>query len=191
MYTIRGQIIDTLYRNSNCTGKQRTLPRNNRYSIYFHFTELTASFLIAFSMNTLEVMGGVMSLMLHELSTNVELQEKLRNNDKVEFDLEGIPHLNLEKMSRSTLTDSLIRSKILFLTFYYMEFCLHCDVFESREEGSLSLSLSHRVGTSSGCTEISRNKSAHSCLGQTPVTIISFTALFVNSLLNYKLFLPP
>lgn len=86
------------------------------YFTFSYFTELTASFLIVFTVNMVEVMGGVMSLMLHKLSMDIEVQEKIRNNDKIEFNLEGVPHLSLENINRLTFTDTLIESKnIIYL----------------------------------------------------------------------------
>lgn len=65
----------------------------------------------------LEILSGTMSLLLHDLAKDDELQEKLRNSEKVQFDLEGIPSLDWQKMTQSTLIDSLINGKLAFAYF--------------------------------------------------------------------------
>lgn len=79
----------------------------------------------------MEVLAGAMSIILHELAQDAKLQEKIRDNDKVKFSLEGLPRINAEFLSESLYIDSIIKGKIhitsLFLNYkIFDDYSGHC-----------------------------------------------------------------
>lgn len=99
---------------------------------YIFPTETLSEFVIGFSIYTVEVLAGAMSIILHELAQDAKLQEKIRDNDKVKFSLEGLPRINAEFLSESLYIDSIIKGKIpisLFLNYKIFDDC-SCHCFE-------------------------------------------------------------
>ncbi|XP_065221849.1 uncharacterized protein LOC135846590 [Planococcus citri] len=71
-----------------------------------------SAFLISFTVNVLEILSGRISLIIRQLAKDVELQEKIRNNDKVEFDMEGFPFLNFQNVIKPTASHSIIKEAL-------------------------------------------------------------------------------
>lgn len=74
-------------------------------------TETLSEFVMAFSLYSVEVLAGAISIILYELAQDADLQETIRDKDKVKFSLEGLPHINAEFLSESLHIQSLIKGK--------------------------------------------------------------------------------
>lgn len=66
---------------------------------------------MAFSIYSAEVLAGAISIILHELARDTDMQEKIRDKDKVNFSLEGLPQINAEFLSEPLYIESLIKGK--------------------------------------------------------------------------------
>lgn len=56
----------------------------------------------------MEIFGGALTLTMYQLAKRTELQERLREHDKVTFDLEGIPDLSWSIIESPLLADDVI-----------------------------------------------------------------------------------
>lgn len=85
-----------------------------KFTEKYFFTETLSAFVAAFSICSVEALAGTISIILHQLSQDIDLQEKIRDKDRVEFTLEGLPRLDEKFLSEPLYIDSLIKGNSKF-----------------------------------------------------------------------------